>query len=88
MSNPEPPTLAEIEQALANFNSSVDKEDVLAGTVYAALCTGVLDRLAACLRSGEYALVSRANRIEVVDSVEDIENWRDIARRLLQLETP
>ena len=85
MSHPDPPTLAEIEQALKRFNDAVDAEDVLAGTVHAAVCTGILERLSDCLRSGEYALVSREDRIQVL-----VEAEYDVAeaRRLLQLETP
>lgn len=46
------PTLEEINKALADFNAAVDKEDVLGGTVYAAVCTGVLERVRDAMQSG------------------------------------
>lgn len=45
-------TLAEIEKACQDFNDAVDKEDVLAGTVFAAVCAGVLERIRDQLRAG------------------------------------
>lgn len=55
-----PPSVEEMKIVLARFNAAVDAEDVLAGTVHAAVCTGVLERIYDALKSGEYALVSRA----------------------------
>ena len=96
----EAPTLDEIEQALKSFNTAVDAEDVLAGTVYAAVCTSVLERLRDCLRSGEYALISREDRAlalakMLTSGVADATGYADVAaerhaeaHRLLKLEIP
>ena len=90
MSNPEPPTLAEIEQALKQWHALEHYRGSIA----------ILERLAACLRSGEYALVSRADRknaleAERVGTISACATYRSDgrayqaeARRLLQLETP
>jgi hypothetical protein len=59
--NVQAPTLEEIERALLNFDKAVDAEDVLAGTVHAAVCTAMLQRVANALRSGS-ALLSREDR--------------------------
>ena len=73
-----PPTLDEIEQALDDW---FYRENAKSGNV-------VLKRLASCLRSGEYALISRADREDVLAMVDEIDGGNVDARELLKLEQP
>lgn len=45
--------LAQMDKALADFDKAVDAEDELAGAVYAAVCTGILEQVRNAIRSGE-----------------------------------
>ena len=82
-----PPTLDEIEQALQAWREWGRYRG----------CVDVVDRLAACLRSGEYALIHAVDRALALDKmltagVADAKGYTDVAterhaeaRRLLHL---
>ena len=92
---PEAPTLAEIEQALRHAEVT-DESGYIYSDDAERMCR-LLRRLAYCLRSGEYAILSQADRIQAIAKANNSgsasergypsQEYEDEARRLLQLET-